>query len=453
MLSERITRVLTAFVDGELSPRQQAIVRKLVRQSPEARKLLEELRQDASRLRQLPRQPGSPDLAANVLQRLARPPIVISASNAAPPTSRRRPALWVATAAGLVLAVCFGWRAWFSKPTNSEELVASTRPQPEVRLPNPGERPHEPAHPTTPTPERVVRVPFVGPVLPGPEERSPRVHDKQPGAHQDLAHVLMGPPAPEPRDEKVFAAPTQEMEEFREVPILGLGLVLGFRELSSPAAQRRLVDELHKADAFRIDIRCLQAAVAIDRLQTAFAARGIGFVSDERTQARRQFPGSETNYAIYFENATAEDLGAILQILHAEDRKLEAKRKGSAQFDSLALRELTPADHDGLTKILGIEVRPVEPRRVKSLPGLDPRRPLSQRTAEQVEQSLKGQGPPRPMPGRPMVRPPDRQALLVAYNPVRPRPASAEVKRFLDNRKERSAGTLQVLLVLRGTKK
>jgi hypothetical protein len=40
--------------------------------------------------------------------------------------------------------------------------------------------------------------------------------------------------------------------------------------------------------------------------------------------------------------------------------------------------------------------------------------------------------------------------LAMPYNPVRPRRDSAEVKRFLDERKPLRPGALQVLLVLRG---
>jgi hypothetical protein len=44
-----------------------------------------------------------------------------------------------------------------------------------------------------------------------------------------------------------------------------------------------------------------------------------------------------------------------------------------------------------------------------------------------------------------------RQALVLAFNPVRRKPSlSRSVKTFLGNRKERRPGTIQVLLILRG---
>ncbi len=40
--------------------------------------------------------------------------------------------------------------------------------------------------------------------------------------------------------------------------------------------------------------------------------------------------------------------------------------------------------------------------------------------------------------------------LVLPYNPVRPKKDSAEVKRFLEERRPLRAGAIQVLLVLRG---
>jgi hypothetical protein len=81
--------------------------------------------------------------------------------------------------------------------------------------------------------------------------------------------------------------------------------------------------------------------------------------------------------------------------------------------------------------------------------GVDVTRPLNEQTATQVTRSLEGQGG-RPDTGKPAVKAPERFALALAYNPVRPRSGSPEVKRFLDSRKPVRPGAVQVLLVLRG---
>jgi anti-sigma factor RsiW len=63
MLPERLTQLLTAYIDGELSTRQRRSVTKLLRKSPEARKLFKEMKQDSLILQQLPRQKMKQDLS------------------------------------------------------------------------------------------------------------------------------------------------------------------------------------------------------------------------------------------------------------------------------------------------------------------------------------------------------------------------------------------------------
>jgi anti-sigma factor RsiW len=72
MLPERHRQLLTACVDGELGPRQRRLVRRLVRRSPEARRLLRELEQDARALRSLPPVHLDTDLSPYFLRNLAR---------------------------------------------------------------------------------------------------------------------------------------------------------------------------------------------------------------------------------------------------------------------------------------------------------------------------------------------------------------------------------------------
>jgi hypothetical protein len=84
---------------------------------------------------------------------------------------------------------------------------------------------------------------------------------------------------------------------------------------------------------------------------------------------------------------------------------------------------------------------------------VDIRRPIAAKTEVEVINNLKGQGGvPRPEPGKAAVKTPERLVVVGTCNPVHPSPESAEIKRFLDSRKERGSGTMQVLLVLRHDK-
>src|SRR5262249_27342526 len=154
-------------------------------------------------------------------------------------------------------------------------------------------------------------------------------------------------------------------------------------------------------------------------------AHNVGLTIDPEAQARLKQPRLHTNLVLYAEDLTADDLVKLLQQLGAEDRKAEAKKRGDGQFDALVLTRMGKEDRKELSELLGV----------------DPK---------QVTQTLSGQGStPRPDPNKPAAKAPDVQALVLPYNPVRPRPGSAEVKRFLEARKQPRTGAVQLLLVLR----
>src|SRR5262245_1123595 len=71
MLSDRLTQLLTAYIDGELSARQRKAVTRLLERSPQARELLRRLEADSRTLRALPRQAPARDLSGDVLRTIA----------------------------------------------------------------------------------------------------------------------------------------------------------------------------------------------------------------------------------------------------------------------------------------------------------------------------------------------------------------------------------------------
>jgi len=68
MLSDQLRQLLSAYVDGELSNRQRKALERLLRRSPEARALLEKLRDDARRVQALPRQRLGDEFTSRVLR-------------------------------------------------------------------------------------------------------------------------------------------------------------------------------------------------------------------------------------------------------------------------------------------------------------------------------------------------------------------------------------------------
>src|SRR5262245_29660001 len=71
MLADYDRKLLTAYVDGELTSRQRKLVARLLQRSPEARDLLRKLQADADALRRLPRPRLGPDFPRRVFQAIA----------------------------------------------------------------------------------------------------------------------------------------------------------------------------------------------------------------------------------------------------------------------------------------------------------------------------------------------------------------------------------------------
>src|SRR5207244_10462201 len=108
---DRISQLLSAYVDGELSARQLCALDDLLAQSPEGQALLEKLQADAAQLRGLSRQGAPDELAERISDALAhklpRTPLRL-------PLSERTVPTWVGLpAAAVVLTAVFCGSFWY----------------------------------------------------------------------------------------------------------------------------------------------------------------------------------------------------------------------------------------------------------------------------------------------------------------------------------------------------
>lgn len=449
MLRDRYRQLLTAYVDGELSARQRRYVARLLHRSPEARQLLDRLQHDAHSLRHLPRPHLSADLSVPVLrtirERRLTPGQRRSTAVAASPAWMGPLASYAAAAAVLFLlgiASYLYFAASFA-PQAKPEIAQSSSVDPVPAVshdvtvsPSHTEKNAKPqtASAATPRPKPD----------PTPAARLPEVAKKDDPPKQN---VSASPPTP-PKEETVL---TERLEMFQldRVPDT-LPVVVKVRDLEQEARRKDLLAELRKDSNFRLELPCRHGTKAFERVRQAARTVSLGLIVEKQAQERIKLKW-RTNYVLYLENLTPEQVTRFLQQIGGEDRKLANGKAEEEQIDRLVLTRMTAQQRKELSTLLGIDPTAARPAATGPL-GVDPRKPLADLTAQQVALALAGQGStPRPDTGKTAEKPPEQFALVLAYNPVRPAPGSAEIKRFLDSRKPARPGTVRVLLVLRGS--
>ena len=444
MLTDRCHELLAAYVDGELTPRQHKALLRLLQRSAEARDLLRRMQQDAEALRQLPQQRLDRDLSAPVVRLIVERRLQPGSGRRRRITERRQPNFpaWAgfSAAAAALLLVALGSYVYFSASMNegpNEDALAKGK------IEQPVKPPEKPKNDKLPTPEpKKEQAPAVAVKPTEPETVPPPT----------VAESGTGKPA----DAAIVAAPdpVAGMEMFRVAPVTPLRIVK-LAELDQEAGRQALLKDLRKEPGHRMESPCKNSLKAFDRLKAALTASGIGLVIDQTAQGRMtaqaRLTKLKTNFVLYVEDVTPEELVQLLQHAAAEDRKAEKTKKGDTQFEAVVVNAMTDADREELCKLLGVKAKKLpDPPAATGPFGVDVRKPLSEKTGDDIAKNLTGQGGvPRPESGKSPVKPPERLALAMPYNPVRPRPDSPEIKRFLAGRKPPRPGTVQVLLVLR----
>lgn len=411
MLPERVTQLLSGYVDGELSARERRAVGRLLRKSPEARAMLHQMKQDSMVLRKLPRKKTQLDLSGSVmgtisLRNLQLPKI----ENPLPPKPaiRRRP-LWLKVTAAALLLCTVGLASYvvvsFVLNGSGAQNTGSEPPT------HPDDPRHRPGHTEPDQPPPAITV------LHEPEN-NPAAKN---GRHDErLTLGLIRTPA--------FVTPTPRLMQ-----------ILPLRDLEQTVRVHQLTQELKKDDASRFDLFCLTDTTrALDRVQAVFKANNVTLRIDPYAQARMK-QRLKTNLAIYSEELTPAELTAILQQLAADDKKA-----GNGNFDKLTVNPTTPAD---LAKALGGEAGFFQqPERTGPL-GVDLSQDVSSKTGSHIVQALTGKGTPRPTANVPPDPNTPRQAVLVPYS-AKPEGLFQEIRNLVDSRKGWRPEAIQVLWVL-----
>jgi hypothetical protein len=435
MLSDQVRQLLAAYVDGELSARQQEAASRLLEKSAEAREFVRQLEADAAALRRLPRRQLGPEFPQKILDRigdhrlhggkraeLARSPVY--------PT-------WIgaAAAAAVLFVVGVGTTIYlYSLHQQQKVAIAKNDADRPTKSSNTGAVVKEKENSSPPARKKTT------PPQSSPFGDVPSEDNKSMAANQPILEFTTD------ANIAMETEPTRRLEVFKELEQVELALRFSLRDLDKPLLQERLKQTLKEDKAFHLDLVCPSTAKGLDRLQAVFQAKGVKLLIDKAALTRWQ-KGLKTHYAVYSEDITPEELTAILQTLGADDKKADPK----GRFNRIIVNHLTPANRSQICTLLG-----VDPEKMTSKPkgplGVDITQPLSKKTEQQLADSLAGKGVPRPEPGKAAApKGPDHVAIILSYNPVRISPSSSkEVKQFLATRSSQRPGAVQILLVLRG---
>jgi len=433
--------LLTAYVDGELSARRRRHVLRLLRHSPEARRLLQRLQTDSRELQDLPYPRLDRDLSGDVLQKAAarrRKP-------ASRPVVRRFPAYpaWIGAAAAAAVLFLIGTASYCYFAASLDRTAG-----PAVALhQNQDSRPPvapEDKGPIVP-PTAVVQTPH--------HDGAGETHHPDPAPHapvEDVAHQKPADPTPPVMEKEDPILTSEGMEMFVEIKSVTANLdvpaTFKLHDLEQESVHKKLVAELQKDAALRLELPVRDGTEAFKRLQTVLKAHHAELAIDASAARRIERPPLHTNYVLYSEDLTAEDLGQMLQQLGVEAKK--DKHPAENPFDRLVVRRMTERDHKELSDLLGVDPVQTQPPKEKGPLGVDPHKPVADGTAAQLTAALTA---PRSEPGKSAGKQGvDHPVLVLPYNPVRPKRDSAEIKRFLEERKPMRTGAVQILLVLRG---
>jgi hypothetical protein len=410
MLTDADRQLITAAVDGELSPADTAAFRALLTRSAEASALYERLADHARRLGALPRAAAPASLAPAVLARVSEQPQAEPASPRVRFAARRVGWLPYVVAASLLLAVAAG-SFWLSLRPAANQADGYA----EKRLP-PVETPH-------PSPARSAEK-FVE-QLPAPHAPTPP--DTRLAARPAPA-ARVPEAAPSPRTvgggDVVFASP--DSQQRLESVQVRLPFLANVADLDRKEMQKLVREELKRDPAFRLDLFTKDVHQAATVFQAAARSAGVAVTVDKfaRERTRKKLPAA---WAIYTESLTADEIAQLLAKL--------AVRSRAGKTSAFTIGHLVPAqaaEQKDLRDLLGVEVALLK----RPKPAAGPKS-ISDGTADQLAAALRKGG---------------KSAILLTYLPVvgRTNPsASKEIRAFLERRGERKPAAVPLLIVIR----
>lgn len=319
MLTDQVKELLTAFVDGELSPRQRKAVTRLLHRSSEARELLRQLQENAHRIKQLPHRNVEPSLVDDILQAIAEQQVQ-PRQLAAPKVARRRWMPYVAASLAASLLIATLGIVWW---TNRGDVEGVNR-----EIAKSGDRKPEPKT----LPER-------DPIPMPPPLRQPNklLANLIEGTVHDFGAVI---PV-----EKAFAA---SFSEFKN---------------DKTGVTSRLMNELDRVKVVQLDITVKNNAMAMSQLKGVLQERGIKIVVDPDAD-KSLTSKAKVEYLVYAENLSSEEVGKMMAALSEPVvvGQKNTQRIEPTSYQKVKASPIARDDKQKLARMLGVEASTMEPK-------------------------------------------------------------------------------------------
>lgn len=412
MLTEADRELITAAVDGELTPVQVAVFRRLLANSTEAEQLYGYLMGDSTQMKALPKLVAPAQLAPRVMTSVSQLPRS-TPNTLRKRTPRREPRVgWVpyAVAASTLIAVAAG-SYWFSSRQADDEpnRVAQQR-----TLPNTS---HDHSRGSVAVPVESSREVV----------SAPRAFSAQ---HDPLVAVpdVVPEAAPYPRlpgiGRDAVGFPPFDDEPFRliEARLPFLAPLSGFKHEETRA---KLRTELAMGPAFRLDLFAKDPNNAAQVFLASAKSVGLN-VTIDAIAADRLKKRAYSFWVVYVETMTVEDIEKLLV-------QLAADTKGDKAGSGLSAAHLITAgvpEQKELRDLLGSDMG------ILKRPEAGPKS-IASGTADQIAKTLQKDV---------------KQGLLLTHLPTNGRAApgaSKEVKQFLFQRSTRTADSIPLMIVIR----
>jgi hypothetical protein len=430
MVTEDELLLMTAGVDGELTPAQARELRELLVRCPEARVLYNQLRADSDRIRSLPVLQAPPGLTQRVLDQIhAHTPNLIRVKHTSLPTETDRQhratrSRWIpfGIAACLLLGVTAS-SFWFFSSDHESNVASGPRV-------NRGWNGHLPADDVRPPTQ-----PFEGNEFASDQNPPTQTHPAapQPRPATGLARALAPQPRPMRPEFHAFLAGAEIAPfEFVEVRI---PVLQPLSEFTREDVQRDFLHELSLEPAYRIDLFARDNFRGLQFFEAAAQSIGLRVLIDTATAdlTRKQLARA---VVVYSDALEPNEIVRLLEVLSNRDAKVSPRI-----FDLVHATPATSVEQKMLTEILGFD--PGLFKRPSTLEkSRDTTKPLSSQTVEHLVKSV------TTVAGNPA----EKTAIALLSTPMSSRtpPAySAELKQFMANRGLRQSKAVPVLFVIR----